>query len=104
MENFKQSKEWEQLFQSLINKAKSSPASSLFLSNSITAEKVEDAAGNHVFDDHFDYWKISEVEGHQIRSVFQYFSVRSSPEFKKYIQDLIDNSMELEWNKSRSKA
>lgn len=31
----------------------------------------EDAAGNHVFDDHFELFGITENEGHQIRAYFQ---------------------------------
>lgn len=62
-EHWRQSPEWEELFQTVINKAKRCPATALCFSNSITAEKVEDAAGNHVFDDHFDFWEISENQG-----------------------------------------
>ena len=101
MDNFKQSTEWEELFQTVIIKAKECPAITLCFNDIITAEKVEDAAGNHVFDDHFEFWGITETEGHQIRSVFQRYSTRKELGFKKYIQDLIDSSMELKYKKSR---
>lgn len=102
-ENWRQSPEWEELFQTVINKAKSCPATALCFSNSITADKVEDAAGNHVFDDYFEFWGITENQGHQIRSVFQYYSSRRDEGFKKYITDLIDNSWEVELRKNRIK-
>lgn len=102
MSDFKQSKEWENLFQSAINKAKNSAFASIFASTTITAEKVEDAAGNHAFDDYPEQWGITEREGHEIRSVFQYFSTRRDPEFKKYIQDLIDNSYDITLPRNQS--
>lgn len=103
-EHWRQSPEWEELFQTVINKAKRCPATALCFSNSITAEKVEDAAGNHVFDDHFYFWEITENQGHQLRSVFQHYSCRRDEGFKEYITDLIDDSGEAELRKTRIKA
>lgn len=99
MSDFKQDKEWEKLFQKVINKAQTCPAASLFSNASISAEKVEDAAGNHAFDDWPEFWEITEQEGHQIRSVFQYYSCRRIPEFKQYIQELIDTAREVSFRK-----
>jgi hypothetical protein len=96
----KQSKEWEELFQTVINKAKDCPAMALCFNNLITAEQVWNAAGNHVFDDHFEFWGITERQGHQLRGVFQIFSIRDE-DFQRYIQGLIDNSSELKYVKSR---
>jgi hypothetical protein len=103
-EPWRQSPEWEELFQTCINKAKRCPANALCFNNLITAEKVDDAAGNHVFDDYPEFWEITENQGHQIRAVFQHYSVRNDPGFKKYITDLIDNSWEVELRKTRSKS
>jgi hypothetical protein len=102
-EPWRQSPQWETLFQGVINKAKRCPAIALCFSDTITAQKVEDAAGNHVFDDYFEFWQITEQEGHQIRAVFQHYSTRRDEGFKKYITDLIDNSFELELQKTRLK-
>lgn len=93
---FKQTKEWEQLLQKCVNKARKCPAIALCSNRLITAEKIEDSAGNHVFDDYFEFWEITQNEGHQIRAVFQKYSVRRNPEFKEYIQDLIDDSYSYE--------
>ena len=65
---------------------------SLYNNDIITPERLEDAAGNHLFDDHFGLFGITENEGHQIRSYFQHYSCRRSEEFKKYIQKLIDEA------------
>lgn len=102
-EYYRQSPEWEELFQTVINKAKSCPAIALCFNDYITAEKVEDAAGNHVFDDYYEFWGITENQGHQIRSVFQHYSVRRDEGFKKYINDLISDSREIELRKTRAK-
>jgi hypothetical protein len=37
----------------------------------ITAENLEDAAGNHFFDDSPDIYNITEFEGHKLRAFFQ---------------------------------
>ena len=86
---WKQSPEWEELFKSLINKAKRCPANSLCFNNLITAEQVANAAGNHVFDDNYEFWGINKNQGHEIRSVFQSIN---DPDFMRYIQELIDSS------------
>lgn len=95
MSNWKQTSEWEELFQTIINKARTCPARSLYFSDSITAERIDSAAGNHVFDDHYEFWGITKQQGHEIRAVFQHFSIRKDPDFKNYIQQLIDNSMDI---------
>lgn len=101
MDSWKQSPQWEELFQTVIIKAKECPAIALCFNDIITPEKVCDAAGNHVFDDYFYFWGISENEGHQIRAVFQRYSPRYDKNFKEYIQNLIDSSMELKYKKMR---
>jgi len=99
MSNWKQSPEWEELFKKVINSAKSCPARSLFFSDSITSERIDSAAGNHVFDDHYEFWGITKQEGHNLRAVFQTYSIRRDEEFKKYIQELIDNSMDINFKR-----
>lgn len=37
----------------------------------ITAENLEDLAGNHLFDDYYWWFGISKHEGHKIRAYFQ---------------------------------
>lgn len=103
MSHWKQSKEWEILFQECIIKAKKCPAIQLCSNNYITAKQIDNAAGNHVFDDNPEYWGITENQGHQIRSVFQHISTSSNEEFRNYIQDLIDNAMELEYSRLRNR-
>lgn len=103
MSNWKQSPEWEELFQTVIYRAKFCPAIALCNNDLITAEKVENAAGNHLFDDHYEFWGITKTEGHSIRAVFQYYSVRRDEGFRKYIQDLIDTATELKYKKEREK-
>lgn len=93
--NFKQSKEWELLFKKVVGKAKRCPAIYLCSNNSITPEQIDNSAGNHIFDDYFEFWEISEKEGHSLRAVFQTFSIRRDPDFRKYIQDLIDNCFDF---------
>ena len=104
MDNFKQSLEWEELFQRVIIKAKDCPAIALCSNDHITADRIDDAAGNHVFDDYPEFWGITEQQGHQIRAVFQTQSVRRDPAFKEYIQNLIDTAMELKWREERQKS
>lgn len=99
MSNWKQTPEWEKLFQTVINKAKTCPARSLFFSESITAERIDSAAGNHVFDDHYEFWGITKQEGHNLRAVFQTYSIRKDEDFKKYVQELIDNSMDINFKR-----
>lgn len=104
MEYWKQTKEWEDLFKGIIIKAKDWPAIALCSNNVITPEQIDSAAGNHVFDDYFVFWGISENDGHKIRSVFQTNSVRYNQNFKKYIQELIDSAMDLKYSKGRLKV
>ena len=87
------STEWELLFKKVIRKAKTCPALSLCSNYLITPERVEDAAGNHVFDDYPEFWGITKQEGHELRAHFQHYSVRRHSVFKQYIQDLIDNCL-----------
>lgn len=98
---FKQTPEWEELFYKCINQALDCPALSLCYNNLITPEKIEDAAGNHVFDDYYPFWKITESEGHSLRAVFQRYSTRNNPNFKQYIQSLIDYAREWKISQSR---
>lgn len=100
---WKQTTEWEDLFQDLIIKAKDCPALSLCENNNLTPSRIEDAAGNHVFDDYPEFWEITQAQGHEIRAVFQRFSVRKDQEFNKYIQKLIDSAYEKKWEKERIK-
>lgn len=101
-EVWQQTPEWEEMFQSCINKAKRCPAITLCFNDYITPEKVEDAAGNHAFDDNPEFWGITKQQGHEIRAVFQYYSTRNDEGFKKYIQELISNSWEVELRKTRA--
>lgn len=103
MSHWKQSKEWETLFQECIVKAKMCPAIHLCSNNYITAKQVDNAAGNHVFDDYPEYWGITKTQGHEIRAVFQHNSTSSNEEFRNYIQELIDSAMELEYAKTRNR-
>jgi len=90
---FKQSKEWEDLFKKVVSKARKCPAVDLCSNNLITPDSIDNAAGNHVFDDYYEFWGINENEGHSLRAVFQTNSIRIDSEFKKYIQDLLDESL-----------
>lgn len=47
------------------------PKSTLNDNQRITAENLEDLAGNHLFDDHPEWFGISKIEGHKIRAYFQ---------------------------------
>jgi hypothetical protein len=44
------------------------------------------SAGNHLFDDHPEWFNINENEGHQIRSYFQTNSYRDADHIKE-LQD-----------------
>lgn len=92
MDNFKQTKQWEEIFKKIVDKAMKCPAIQLCSNYLITPETIDNAAGNHVFDDNPNFWGITENEAHQIRAVFQTHSVRYNSEFKNYIQDLINSS------------
>jgi hypothetical protein len=55
---------------------------------------LEDAAGNHAFDDYPEVFGITENEGHQVRAFFQSSdSLRRNPEQLAYVQGLIAHAM-----------
>lgn len=83
---------FEELIKKVVRLARKSPALALCANSVITPEAIEDAAGNHTFDNYFEFWGITEDEGHRIRAYFQENSVRYNPQVRKYIEDLIDES------------
>ena len=47
------------------------PKTTGFEDTTINVENLEDAAGNHLFDDHPKAFGISEIDGHKVRAYFQ---------------------------------
>lgn len=47
------------------------PKTTGFSDTTINAENLEDVAGNHLFDDHPQFFGITEMSGHKIRAYFQ---------------------------------
>ena len=59
----------------------------------ICAWRLEQAAGNHAFDDHYEDFGITEDDGHKIRAFFQ--GMHSSPlEFRTMVDSWIDEALE----------
>lgn len=56
------------------------------------AYALEDAAGNHAFDDYPEWFDITEDDGHKIRGFFQHYSLRNNKEQEAYIQSLCDSA------------
>lgn len=56
------------------------------------SEILEDAAGNHAFDDHPEVFGITENEGHDIRAFFQRYSCRRDEELKQHIDRIIEEA------------
>lgn len=62
----------------------------------LCAWRLEQAAGNHAFDDHPEAFGISEEEGHEIRAFFQTmpFIELERVKFRKQVDDWIDEAIE----------
>lgn len=60
---------------------------------SITAQSLDSAIGNHMCDDHPEWFGISELEGHKIREYFQYNGLRYG--WRDYIMFLHESFPEL---------
>ena len=54
----------------------------------LTTLGLANAAGNHIFDDHPEWFYITEEEGHLIRSFFQSNDI-NNPVTDKYVTNLI---------------
>jgi hypothetical protein len=84
----------ENLIKKVVLVAKTQPIQKYWdlLGSSSEAYSLEDAAGNHAFDDYPEIFGISEEEGHQIRSFFQQArGCRYDDSFRAYVQSLIDS-------------
>ena len=92
-ENIHVSLELEELLKKVVRMAKNDPGLKTYLEfNEKYKENyksLEDAAGNHAFDDYPDMFNITKQEGHTIRGFFQTYSPRKYPELKDYLQKLI---------------
>ncbi len=70
------------------------PKSAGYSDISITAENLEDMAGNHFFDDYPYKYNITQMEGHKLRAFFQEGS--SSYDFVTDLHKRFSNIMEPE--------
>jgi hypothetical protein len=85
----------ENLIKKVILKVKTDPeAKQLYIDFSgdfffeLTTSRLENAAGNHAFDDHPEVFGITEHEGHCIRA---YCQQNSGQEFRDYVQSVINS-------------
>jgi hypothetical protein len=54
------------------------------------AYALEDAAGNHAFDDYPEIWGITKHEGHCLRAFFQSgLGCRNNTELRDYVESLL---------------
>lgn len=88
--------ELEELFKKVIRMVKVDPGLKNYLEfNEKYKENyksLEDAAGNHAFDDYPEMFNITKQEGHEIRAFFQRYSPRKYPELRAYLQKLIETA------------
>lgn len=68
------------------------------------AYSLEDAAGNHAFDDYPEAFGITEQEGHQIRAYFQQRGCRYDDAHRDQINALIGAVWAAGWLKDRLKG
>ena len=83
----------EELIKKVVLKIKTDPVSfdAAGIFREVDAKQLENAAGNHAFDDHPEAFGIGVDEGHHIRAYFQENGGSQNVEFRDYIQSLIDS-------------
>ena len=89
---------FEQIFMFICARIRQCPMSSV--NNGLDINKLWDAAGNHIFDDHPTFWGITEHEGHVLRAWFQ--TNEKDAEAIKYLEKLNDDSIDFYYEKVRS--
>jgi hypothetical protein len=62
----------------------------------INVENLEDVAGNHLFDDFYRYFEITQKEGHYIRAFFQEGAVKNNYDFVQNLHNRFKNLLEPE--------
>ena len=79
------------------------PKTTGFDNKRITAENLEDLAGNHLFDDQPELFKIFNLEGHKIRAYFQEGCINRYydfvPELHREFPDVFDEERQEYLNK-----
>jgi len=91
MINYKQPKEWEDLFKKVVIFIKRSPLLTVVRNPRITPLSISNSINNRVLHDFHDQFNITYQEACELRYVFQSFNIENL-DFSQYIEKLIEEA------------